>query len=52
MDNKVLVGIVMGSDSDLEIMKETTKTLEEFGIEYELNIISLIARLKKLTNML
>ncbi|MBU1766532.1 MAG: 5-(carboxyamino)imidazole ribonucleotide mutase [Candidatus Omnitrophica bacterium] len=40
MDNKVLVGIVIGSDSDLEIMKETTKTLEEFGIEYEINIIS------------
>jgi len=35
-----LVGIVIGSDSDLEIMKEATKTLEEFGIGYELNIIS------------
>jgi len=40
MDKKTLVGIVMGSDSDLEIMKEATKTLEEFGIGYEVNIIS------------
>ncbi|MCK4905350.1 5-(carboxyamino)imidazole ribonucleotide mutase [bacterium] len=40
MDNKVLVGIVIGSDSDLEIMNETTKTLEAFGIGYEINIIS------------
>ncbi len=40
MDKKILVGIVMGSDSDLEIMKEATKTLEEFDIGYELNIIS------------
>ena len=40
MANKILVGIVMGSDSDLETMQETTKTLEKFGIGYEANIIS------------
>lgn len=40
MDRKILVGVVMGSDSDMETMKEATKTLEEFGIGYELNIIS------------
>lgn len=34
------VGIVMGSDSDLEVMKAATKTLEEFGIEYEITVIS------------
>jgi len=40
MPDKILVGIVMGSDSDLETMQETTKTLEKFGIGYEVNIIS------------
>jgi len=40
MDKELLVGIVMGSDSDLETMQETTKTLEKFGIGYEVNIIS------------
>lgn len=32
--------ILMGSDSDLEIMKGTAEVLEEFGIEYEMTIIS------------
>lgn len=40
MTDKALVGIVMGSDSDLETMQETTKILEKFGIGYEVNIIS------------
>ena len=40
MDKKVLVGIVMGSDSDLETMQEASKTLEKFGIGCEVNIIS------------
>ena len=35
-----LVSIVMGSDSDLEIMREATKPLEEFGIAYEIDITS------------
>ena len=29
MSEKTLVGIVMGSDSDLETMQEATKTLEK-----------------------
>lgn len=37
---KVLVSVVMGSDSDLPIMSETTKILDEFGIGYELIITS------------
>ncbi|MGH9580259.1 MAG: 5-(carboxyamino)imidazole ribonucleotide mutase, partial [Terriglobales bacterium] len=35
-----LVAIVMGSDSDLEIMREAGKALEEFGIPYEMDVTS------------
>ncbi len=35
-----LVGIIMGSDSDLDIMSEAAKTLEEFGVAYETRIVS------------
>ena len=34
------VGIVMGSDSDLEVMAKAADVLEEFGVEYEMTIIS------------
>ncbi len=34
------VGIVMGSDSDLEIMAEAAKVLEEFGVSYEITVAS------------
>lgn len=34
------VSIVMGSDSDLEIMREAGKSLEGFGIEYEIDVTS------------
>ena len=34
------VGIVMGSDSDLEVMAEAAKILEEFKISYEMIIAS------------
>src|SRR5258708_1113294 len=36
--SKPLVSIVMGSDSDLEIMREAGKALKEFGIAYEMDI--------------
>ena len=36
----VLVGIIMGSESDLPIMQEAATVLKEFGIEYELNVVS------------
>ena len=36
----VLVSVVMGSDSDLPVMTEATKVLEEFGIGYELILTS------------
>jgi 5-(carboxyamino)imidazole ribonucleotide mutase len=35
-----LVGILMGSDSDLPIMKDAAVALEELGIEYDLNVMS------------
>lgn len=38
--NKQLVGIIMGSDSDLPVMQDAAKVLEEFGIDYELTIVS------------
>lgn len=34
------VGILMGSDSDLPIMSKAAKMLEDFGIEYEMKVIS------------
>ena len=34
------VGIIMGSDSDLEIMADVAKTLEEFGVSYEMTVAS------------
>lgn len=34
------VGILMGSDSDLEIMAKSAEVLEELGIESEMSIIS------------
>jgi 5-(carboxyamino)imidazole ribonucleotide mutase len=38
--SKPIVSIVMGSDSDLEIMRETAKALDEFGIAYEIDVTS------------
>jgi phosphoribosylaminoimidazole carboxylase PurE protein len=38
--SKPLVSIVMGSDSDLEIMREAAKALDEFGIAYEIDVTS------------
>lgn len=40
MDNKPLVGIIMGSDSDLAVMAETTAVLEDFGVAYEISVAS------------
>jgi 5-(carboxyamino)imidazole ribonucleotide mutase len=35
-----MVGIIMGSQSDLKIMKEAAAFIEEMGIAYELTIVS------------
>jgi len=40
MNKKPLVGIVMGSDSDVEVMVEAVKVLERFGIASEMVVSS------------
>ncbi|MCX7654057.1 MAG: 5-(carboxyamino)imidazole ribonucleotide mutase [Fervidobacterium sp.] len=35
-----LVGIIMGSDSDLKVMKQAAEVLEHFGVPYEITIVS------------
>ena len=37
---KPIVGIIMGSDSDLEIMSEAAKVLEKLSVPYEMTVIS------------
>ena len=36
----VKVGIIMGSDSDLPVMQEAAKVLDDFEIPYELTVVS------------
>lgn len=38
--NEILVGIIMGSDSDLPVMSEAAKVLDEFEVPYEIKIVS------------
>lgn len=40
MTKNPLVGIVMGSDSDLSVMQEAADILKEFDIPFELDIVS------------
>ena len=40
MANKPLVGVIMGSDSDLPVMNEAVKVLKEFKIPHEVKIVS------------
>ena len=37
---KPMVGIIMGSESDLKVMKEAAEVMEEFEILYELTVVS------------
>lgn len=39
-DSKPLVGIIMGSDSDLPVMKDAADILKEFEITFELTVVS------------
>lgn len=38
--SKSVVGIIMGSDSDLDVMSEAAKVLDQFGVAYEVRIVS------------
>lgn len=38
--NKPVVGIIMGSDSDLPVMQAAAQMCEYFGIEYEVTVVS------------
>ena len=40
MNRTIDVGIIMGSDSDLPVMREAALVLEELGVAYELTIVS------------
>ncbi len=35
-----MVGLIMGSRSDLEVMREALDTMTEFGVEHELTVVS------------
>ena len=37
---KALVGIIMGSDTDLPVMKEAAATLDKFGVPFEIDVTS------------
>ena len=39
-DKKPLVGILMGSDNDYEVMAESAKVLKQFGIPFEMIVSS------------
>ena len=39
-EQKVVVAVIMGSDSDLPVMKEAVAQLKELGIPYEVKILS------------
>ena len=38
--NRADVGVVMGSDSDLPVMEAAAEVLREFGVPYEMSVIS------------
>jgi phosphoribosylaminoimidazole carboxylase PurE protein len=40
MKKQAAVAIIMGSDSDLEVMFEAGKICEEFGVNYEIKVLS------------
>ena len=40
MPNKAKIAILMGSDSDLQVMSEAAKVLDENGVLFELKILS------------
>ena len=47
---KPLVGIIMGSDSDLSVMQDAATVLDEFGVDFESTIVSAHRTPKRLTD--
>ena len=37
---QAVVAILMGSDSDLPVMNEAAEALKEFGLQYEMHVLS------------
>ena len=40
LENTPLVGVIMGSDSDLSVMEEALQVLDDFGVPFEVRILS------------
>lgn len=40
MSDKIFVGIIMGSDSDLPVMQKAADVCKEFGVGFEIKILS------------
>ena len=40
MDEKPLVGVVMGSQSDWDVMQHAARVLKDFGVAYEASVVS------------
>jgi 5-(carboxyamino)imidazole ribonucleotide mutase len=40
MDEKPLVGVVMGSQSDWEVMQHAARVLKDFGVPFEARVVS------------
>lgn len=40
VNNSVEIGIIMGSDSDLETMKAAAEVCEQFGVSFEMRVVS------------
>src|SRR3569832_1976804 len=40
MDTKPVVGVVMGSQSDWEVMQHAARVLKDFGVPYEARVVS------------
>ena len=47
---KPIVGIIMGSDSDLPVMRDAAEILKEAGIDFEMTIVSAHRTPKRLVN--
>lgn len=39
-NNQAMVGVLMGSDSDWPLLEDTAKTLKQFGVTFEVRVLS------------